>query len=386
MAKPVKVFLILLGVWGIAFLAWFLLQPEPQALLRTAQARLMAADFVRYSVDVASTGDLQAAGFASGATGTATVKATSVTDADFRRPAARATRSTFTIDIDAGVKQSLAGESILKEGTHYLKLSRLTGMADADAGMVGKWISSPRSYLKGLLATGTETGAQPPTPAQVVEMKNAVSNVDLFEVLETMKSEKIDGKKMRRFKVRLNAEAIAALIIKWHELKTGLVAKPEDAIAAMLEVTGYGETTGTVWIGASDKRFRRIVLATDGQGSNGVRASVTLDFTRYGEPVDVQAPAAEPAADVIGSSEDGGNGLGLSGTRSATSATAAPEAPKPADGKKDADGDGLGDSDEFLYNSDPWNPDTDGDGYDDGTEVKSGKNPTGPGALFGFGL
>ena len=43
-------------------------------------------------------------------------------------------------------------------------------------------------------------------------------------------------------------------------------------------------------------------------------------------------------------------------------------------------------SEEFIFGSDSWNPDTDGDGWTDGVEVANGKNPVGPGALFGFGL
>ncbi len=41
----------------------------------------------------------------------------------------------------------------------------------------------------------------------------------------------------------------------------------------------------------------------------------------------------------------------------------------------DSDSDGLSDSEEALYGTDPRNPDTDRDGYSDGVEVKSGYNP-----------
>ncbi len=47
----------------------------------------------------------------------------------------------------------------------------------------------------------------------------------------------------------------------------------------------------------------------------------------------------------------------------------------------DSDLDGLLDSEEVLYGTDPANPDTDGDGYDDGTEVAGGYNPLGEGGL-----
>ncbi len=44
----------------------------------------------------------------------------------------------------------------------------------------------------------------------------------------------------------------------------------------------------------------------------------------------------------------------------------------------DSDGDGLSDSEEKAFGTDPNNPDTDGDGYRDSVEVESGYNPTVP--------
>jgi hypothetical protein len=44
-------------------------------------------------------------------------------------------------------------------------------------------------------------------------------------------------------------------------------------------------------------------------------------------------------------------------------------------GQADADQDGLPDSVETIYKTDPANPDTDGDGYKDGDEIKNGYDP-----------
>lgn len=44
----------------------------------------------------------------------------------------------------------------------------------------------------------------------------------------------------------------------------------------------------------------------------------------------------------------------------------------------DRDGDGLSDAEEYLYGTDPNNPDTDGDGYSDGVEVAAGYDPLKP--------
>ena len=48
----------------------------------------------------------------------------------------------------------------------------------------------------------------------------------------------------------------------------------------------------------------------------------------------------------------------------------------------DSDNDGLTDSEELIYGTDPNNPDTDGDSFKDGDEVKNGYNPKGAGKLI----
>lgn len=48
---------------------------------------------------------------------------------------------------------------------------------------------------------------------------------------------------------------------------------------------------------------------------------------------------------------------------------------------EDTDSDGLKNSEEEFYGSDPLDPDTDNDGYKDGEEVKNGFNPLGAGKL-----
>lgn len=44
----------------------------------------------------------------------------------------------------------------------------------------------------------------------------------------------------------------------------------------------------------------------------------------------------------------------------------------------DIDFDMLDNLEEYIYNTDPWNPDSDGDSYGDGYEVEKGTDPTDP--------
>lgn len=48
---------------------------------------------------------------------------------------------------------------------------------------------------------------------------------------------------------------------------------------------------------------------------------------------------------------------------------------------EDQDQDGITDTDERLFQTDPKNPDTDGDGYLDGAEIQNGYNPLGEGKI-----
>jgi len=48
----------------------------------------------------------------------------------------------------------------------------------------------------------------------------------------------------------------------------------------------------------------------------------------------------------------------------------------PLDAHEDLDGDGLSNLEEYLYCTDPTNPDTDGDGWSDYDEIKMGSSPT----------
>ena len=58
----------------------------------------------------------------------------------------------------------------------------------------------------------------------------------------------------------------------------------------------------------------------------------------------------------------------------ASALPAAPAAAQPA--PVDSDGDGLYDEDEqYIYGTDPYNPDTDGDGRTDGQEIYDGTDP-----------
>ncbi|MFH0814602.1 MAG: hypothetical protein V1902_00700 [Candidatus Falkowbacteria bacterium] len=89
-------------------------------------------------------------------------------------------------------------------------------------------------------------------------------------------------------------------------------------------------------------------------------------------PVPAVLPVVEPEPTVVDSDADG-----LVDSEELTYGT------NPQ--KADSDDDGLTDKEEVkIYQTDPLNADTDGDKYPDGEEVKNGYNPNGAGKLLDF--
>ncbi|MBU1028679.1 hypothetical protein KKE28_00540, partial [Patescibacteria group bacterium] len=154
--------------------------------------------------------------------------------------------------------------------------------------------------------------------------------------------------------------------------------------------------TGEIWIGHSDYYLYRLFLRFNyNDGLRDGSLSLTLTFSDFNQPYQIADPEGEvqdvsqiiesllpsfvnklPLANIGGqnliNSGDGSRG-GLSVSVTTIQA-------------EDPDRDGLNNYLEFFYGSDPNNPDTDGDGMLDGAEVIGGRNPTGPGRLFDFGL
>jgi len=151
---------------------------------------------------------------------------------------------------------------------------------------------------------------------------------------------------------------------------------------------------GEMWIGRTDFRLYKLRLRF--RYDDGVRdgvLSAMFDFSNFGEPVAVGRPEGEieDVQKIIDSLLPGiVNSLplaALGGQRVASedeSAAGLPSGDAVAD--PDSDRDGLTDTLEFFYGSDPNDPDSDGDGTGDGDEVEKGLNPTGSGGLFDFGM
>jgi hypothetical protein len=153
---------------------------------------------------------------------------------------------------------------------------------------------------------------------------------------------------------------------------------------------------GEIWIGRNDYYLYRLRLRF--KYDDGVRdgvLSLTASFSDFNRPVSVSGPDGEVqnVNDIAKSllpglvsrlplAKLGGQNVANAGQWQSGGLPIEDNTVKDAD----PDADGLTNTMELFYGSDMDNPDTDADGMNDGDEVSAGRNPTGQGKLFDFGL
>jgi hypothetical protein len=388
--KIVKIIAAILALAGVVVFVRFLMRPDDEAIVRRAQRMLAEARSLRYDVLIQLTGELKNIGDA--------VEGAVTTDADLSNPAGGASNSTFRFTVvDKNGERRLAGESRKKDGLHYLKLGEGTALAEAEVAekLKDRWMRTARPLWRWMFPSTDAVVETAPTQEGLASMRAAVGNVALFTEISPLPPEEFEGATMRRYLVTVNQDAVIALLLKWREVSTRQETTEQDYIAAAANAASWGVPQGELWIDKKTGHARKIILKTALASNIGVAdVGIEATFSRYGEPVKVEAPdPAEDLADFLETALEGR--LRLAGDRNfiAKAAETKPAeekkaltAPAPDAAASDSDSDGLDDGQEHFYSTDVWNPDSDGDGFTDGHEVKNGMNPAGPGALFSFGL
>ncbi len=395
MRKKINIAIAAVLLAAFAGLFLWLRHPAPQAVLRRAQGLLASEKTMHVEAIGSLLGASAAAGpLASDATG---VDMTVHADLDRTDPLKPASALTFEFRQQAdGRLSKLSGETRRKDGAHYLRLDAADNLDSPDVRkLIGLWVRHDRPFSEFLVPPGEAAlSARPLDTAGLEALRKAVATLDLFKVRKTLPAETIGGQEADHFVVEADMQALSALLMKYRQLRSSAELAPADVLAVTDQIIRWGQPYGEVWIGRRDGRFLRLQLQTQlsaADGSTAGGAILRLDFSNYGLPVAVQAPDARDVQDVLGPSFL--KRLNLAGDRAVSAAVGSgtgtlglPNGQSFAVAATDSDRDGLSDSQEAFYGSDPWNPDTDGDGWTDGLEVEKGMNPNGPGTLFGFGL
>ncbi len=273
----------------------------------------------------------------------------------------------------------LSGELKTIDGTTYLA----TGPKE-------EWISFADGELAkyGDVMPGVRLPAM--TEEAILRLHDLLSAADVFMVRYDDVTEIVEKRATRVIEARFEPDAIRAFlgdVIRARENR-----EPTDAERIIVEARAkkLEQLKIRLWIGIDDHLLYRFQAAGVVDGKTSV--DILVNLFDYDAPFGIENPNPKKTVTfssiyraMTGSLESSVDMLVGSG--SSTGSTDATRLPVETTTKADdADGDGLSAIVEAFYMTNPNVADTDGDGKSDGEEVLSGKNPSGTGSLFGFGL
>ncbi|MBI2551548.1 hypothetical protein HYV73_04405 [Candidatus Uhrbacteria bacterium] len=212
------------------------------------------------------------------------------------------------------------------------------------------------------------------------EVRTALASADIFAVTDAGTRWQIPGEQGRVIEARLVPDTARSWLVGFLTQMNGSVS---DADRLLIERTVglWSPLTWRWYIGSKTHRLYRIEV--DGEVPVLGRASARsfsgrVDFSSFNEvkPIPVPTPVVRIGAD--------GALTGIPATRTQKHSPAAGSLG--AASIDDPDDDGLSNTQEVFYGTNPLVADTDADGVGDGDEVDAGTNPTGEGRLFGFGV
>jgi hypothetical protein len=397
---------IVISVVGVAMAALlFLLAERPEELIRSMQWKMVRANSFRMEADITWQGEVSRAAGSGGAR-TTTEEAMHLRsggifdgwDKDVPKH-----RHEFEITLGSASPQTFGGEYRRIGRKDYLNFDTAPGILGTFqlGSFRDRWLFiEPQRILSRI-----DSPFVPKTWERLDELDEAYlleqfRITPFLAVREVRDDEMIRGVRTAHLLVRPEIIFIKdyfsiAQAVRFGRELTPVEQRQIDDVFA--DVTAEH---GEVWIGKSDKYLHRMTMRFrfNGDVRKGT-LDMTFDFSDFDQRFKIDTPTEEvqdiepilssllptvlpnlPLSDafvdgngdrVIVDGADGRTYLGGDG-----SGTIDP----------DPDGDGLTNSLELFYGSDPNGPDTDGDGMNDGDEVAASRNPTGPGKLFDFGI
>lgn len=215
------------------------------------------------------------------------------------------------------------------------------------------------------------------------QLRTLVSKADVLSPISEARVESIGGVKTHTFDAAFDPDALRAFLLDVARAKNGDEPSDQERLAIDADARVWAGLRYTLWIGSADHRLYRVK-------AEGKRISILSDFSNYDQLFTVVEPLNSVAFDKIYANALGrlpeSRSSSLLSVRTPFLSSVPVSLPSFDVSSEDADNDGLDRLLETFYGTDPRNPDTDRDGVSDGDEVRGGKNPTGRGSLFGFGL
>lgn len=393
---------------------------NPEQVLRTASERWAASDAVRMHVQakVDARGSDPKEWFTVDLVADGTGTSTGVSSQG-------EVSATFTFDADP-----LSGRIALDErvvgGVIYFRLQDFTltpkaGAASSDlppvafdaiAGMVkgaigGKWVKLDPRELASLDPSMKKSDVAEmealftPEKQRVLreQMQQALKTQPLFAFREDLGNASVGKTSAYHYRVALRPEAIEAVVTA---IAPTLGASSAEDLRKLRNVltdpttrSAIAGTVGEMWIAKRSNDILKLTFPINANLPDDVAkltGTVEITYSDFGKPVTVEVPAdAKTIQDLFGNFLGASSGLptGDDDVALPRSGTLAPSESEVGlfggkasvssvgmSGSGDQDDDGLSDSEEAFYGSNPAKPDTDGDGFTDGDEVERGYSPT----------
>lgn len=231
------------------------------------------------------------------------------------------------------------------------------------------WVSiDPESLAKELgLSALTQQAQDDPSDEKAQQARELIAKAHLLSVTNTLPSEKMDDVSTYHYALGVDIEAAEKLV----DDLAALVG--ENALSAR-QVTNYKKTIekfkdieAQVWIGKKDYLLRKVVLSISSESKSEAELvhelDISVELSQFGVANNIEVPATSTSFAEI-----------LAGEKKRLEEEATTR-------NADDDNDGLTNSREKVYKTDPKNPDSDGDGFLDGDEVRNHFDPLGPGKV-----
>lgn len=386
--------------------AWMLYLQTPQFVLGEMQRGLSHTQTVHFSVTASGDGTVSLPMLTDLLIGTSgevvpkngTFALQGTVDLDLRDLGAVQSAAVGRITAHEAGKEPIEGSGRYTsgEGKRALYFDRVpTADASLRTALQNHWVLLPAAaltvpFLRPATTVALSTGVEE-------KIRTLFRKTSFFRFEKRLPDAKDAGGDVYTYTVAFRPEALRAFAIVLASLREQRSLRDAEVAQLDTDLSRWQVTEMQLAIRKRDFVLQRVgfsMLYRNPDTQSVLPFTVELGALRWNQPLRIDMPR-EPVAVRGLLLAAGVGGLSLADTRVDGALTAATGTVSDSEATTssfrvemavdDEDQDGLSATLEAFYGTDPRNPDTDGDGYQDGYEVNHGFNPTGPGALFGFG-
>jgi|GEM_PF-2901621 len=297
----------------------------------------------------------------------------------------------IAVDKEKENKWTIDFEEIVTTESNYIKINKVPSNDEINLNpFVDKWAEVNKDFFEQFIPfINHNLAAQ-----QIEDLRYLLANSGIFKFKRKLGYNFFGFDLVRGFEVEINRDKTLEFI-KNHKLITegkGLTRKELRDTERWLDEIEKMDIE--LWYGWLNKKMHQVKVSGTYTEPNGTKVKfvIIMDLSDFDKDIDILAPQkSESVEDIFrgaGGLPESGESEGLSGYEEIVEEPSS--FPVASGGEevdvsfRDSDKDGLYDTFEFSFGTDPNNPDTDGDGVNDGQEVKDGTNPLGEGMLFEF--